>query len=1034
VNKFKHYLKVFSIAFCVLALVGCGSSSSSSSSSDDSGAVTVLGSTEVSGSVSASNSDLSQAQGGNLSGRISLLSGVALQQKIQLTKQAMSLMEGSISSVADEVTMSGGRVYVSVVDSEGNITTTNVYAEIDSNGDFDLELKEGQTYILKGIQFFEDSDGNINKVETERIVRVDSTDTSLAVTVQPGMDDILKTLVSRLEETGMSEKKLKSVISTVAENFDQLLASQDITIGSSLETVFTSSEAEEAGITLENIYDSGLANVVDTELDSNEQNTKARLNAKTEVKTLFKEAERTAKAEKSAAEMSENERKDLIRAMFGVADGGSSGGSKGKSGGGTNIPDFYISNFADAYANGLIIEMTTFAEAWKLGFPSEELTAEQIAEQFTTSMNAVLTEMYDIYDAGTTTRSSTAVLADRFFGGDYDSALNAVTAFPEDDRLELPLDPDTFSMNSLQAILAFGITGLFERTESEDFDPIAFTMGMGVVNLESNSVYLTESRVRPIRMWIPEDFSDFSGQWTQVDALDIEAEIIASDLDEEFEKVVFVYTNTDGDRSVVELTVESEEEGGDARITAPSSKVAMLSLRDSAGAKNYNSKIVSQEVSAETVVTNRYRISPWDFHHDSESDGSNIISDFAEGDVSIQVWGDTDGDEVLLTKTLTLYKFNVAPPTWTFPEGPDMEVIREQGWDPDFDPQYIAIPEGRSSVSPRLEWEHPTVDLPEGFRLAYSVNLGLQVFRKDHSTALGDTSDLGDSWDWEDENGYGKWKHIWDTWEDDELVFDNFVILPDSVQLTETLSSTDPEKNYQATYELNIRPVIVDEDGIIVSEGDESRTNFKVGTPPVSDYSLTGTVTFPSTITQNMSHLLGAEGMWKIGLFKDGSWVEGEFTHVLHNSENSDPRTPISVDGTPLVYELGDMDAVTASFELSYTLPTFSSDDGVLARFEEAQLMVWFDRTVAPTSDERWESVTLTDDEVNVYTDSTVSPAQSYMIEENSHFHNARIRAEDGGLVIDTYDESTDRHRRLFLEDTDNQTINGEVFKWWYNE
>ena len=163
---------------------------------------------------------MSQAQGGNLSSRVTLLSGIDLERKIQLTKQSLSLMEGSISSVSDEVLMSSGRVYVSIVGSDGTITTSNVYAEINSSGEFDLNLLEGQTYILKGIQFFEDSDGNINKVETERLVRVDDTDTSLSVAVQPGMDDILKTVVSRLEESGMSESKLKAVITTIVENLD----------------------------------------------------------------------------------------------------------------------------------------------------------------------------------------------------------------------------------------------------------------------------------------------------------------------------------------------------------------------------------------------------------------------------------------------------------------------------------------------------------------------------------------------------------------------------------------------------------------------------------------------------------------------------------------------------------------------------------------------------------------------------------------------------------------------------------------------
>lgn len=1026
-KKIKHYLRVFSVAFCVLALVGCGSSSSSSSSSDDGGTVSVSGSTTISGSVSVSNSDLGEAQGGNVSSKISLLSGMALQQKVELTKKKMSLMQGTIRSVSDEVTLTDGRVYVSVVESDGTIVTTNVYAELDSSGEFDLNLREGQTYILKGVNFFEDSDGNINKVESERILRVDDTDTALTIGIQPGMDDILKTLVDRLEETGLSEGKLKAVINTVATNFDQLYASQDITIGSSVERVFSAAEAQAAGITLENIFDSGLANIVDTEMDSNELNTKGRLNSRTEVKTQFKEAERAASVEKDAASMSEEERKDLIRAMFGVADGGSSGGSKGKSNGGGDIPDFYISNFADAYKNGLTISMTTFAEAWKLGFPSEVLTTEQVAEQFTASINAILTEMYDIYDAETVTRSSAAILADRFFDGDYGSALNVITAFPQDDRLTLPLDPDTFSMNALQAILSFHISGLFQRSESEEFDPISFTVAMGVVNLESNSVYITESRIRPVKMWVPENFSDKSGTWTQVDALDIEAEIIASDLQGDgIAKVVFVYTNTEDVESVVELTIESE--GEDTKIALPYSKMALLSQRNSVNTSKYNSRLISQEVTPETVETNRYRVNPWAFHHDDSSDDSNIISDFTEGEVSIQVWGDAEGENVLLSKTLTIYKFDVSPPVWTFPEGPDMETVRQQGWDPDFEPQYIAIPEGRTSVSPRLEWEHPTVDLPDGFRLAYAVNLGLQVFRKDHGTALGDTSDLGTEWDWEDD--YGKWRHIWDTWEDDSIIFDNFVILPESVQLTETLSSADSGKNYQATYELNIRPVVVDAAGVIVAEGDESRTNFKVGTPPVRDYTLTGAITFPSNMSVKMSHLSDMSGTWKVGLFKDGTWTSGEYRHSLHNSQVTDPRAPISVDGTDLVYELGDMSTVSASPVRSYTLPTFSSEDEILGRFEEAQLLVWFDVSTTPTSDERWESVTLHTNQVDVYTESGGFTDHTYMIEENSHVRSGRIRAEDGGLIADSYDESTNRHIRKFLEVTANQTINSDVFEW----
>ena len=1047
-GKIKRYLKVFGIVCFMLALIGCGASSSSSSSSEDSDDVSVSGSTTVSGTVTVSNSDVSLAQAGNVSSKVTLLSGIGLQEKIQLTKQKMSLMEGSIRSVSDEVGMNGGRVYLSIIQSDGTVVTTDTYADIDSEGNYSFSnLRDNQLYLIKGLQFYTDGDGNINKVETERVLKIDEGETTVSAPVQPGMEVLFKALVNQLQNTSLSEDSIKGVISTMASNFDTLIDDQDVTIESGVTTVKTASEALEEGLTEDNIFTNTDVNEVSIEYSVNDQESVARLIARTEVITTFEESNREAIVSITPTELTDEQRMQLIRSMFGVADGGAESGAKGNSSD-TNIPDFYITNFANSYKNGVMISMTTFANAWKLGFPSEPLTAEEVGAQFTASINAVLTEVYDIYDAETTTRSATALLADAFFDGDRAAALNVVTAFPSDDRLTLPLDATTFSMDALQSIFAFGISGLFERTESEPFDPITFTVALGIVVLEDNSVYITESRVMPTKMWAPDDFSTRIG-WSEVDAIDISVEVLGSSLEGDgIVKVVFKYEDTSEELQTVELTEEVWEEIS-VRQSTPLPKHAQLSLRSVAGAAKYNSKITQQDISSADVTTKRYSLNPWSFYFDYGADGSNFISDFETGTGTIEVWGDTTGETVLASKSVPLYKFDLSPPNWTFPLGPDMETVRLLGFDNAFVPQSIAVPEGRDTVSPRLEWSQPDVELEEGFRLAYSISLGIQVFPKDYAVALGDTTDLIPSdtvtayginasneieeyWDFGDE--YGRWKHLWDTWTNNSLVYDRFVILPQSVQLTETQSNADAAKNYQATYEVIIRPVVVNSQGVIVAEGDESRTNFRVGTPPVNDYSLSGSITFPSELAENMPHLdkHTVSGNWKVGLFKDVEWVESVgFEYALHNPENTDVRAPVSVDGTALVYDLGDMQTVIDSPVRTFTLPTFSSDDDVLARFEEAQLLVWFDVTSKPSGDARWSSITPEDDKIDVYTVTTAFSTQTHMLEENEYVPNSRIRLEDGGLVTYGYDESTDSHRRIFLEDAENQVFEVEVFQWF---
>lgn len=1058
-TKIKHYLKVFSIAFCVLALVGCGaSSSSSSSSSSDSDAVDISGSTTVSGVVTVSNAALTQAQAGNVGERLTVLSGMALQEKVAQVKQRLQSFSSTISSADDEVNMGGGRVYVSLVQEDGSIVTTSIYAEINSEGEYEFSidngngLADGNTYVFKAINYYEDGDGNINKVVSERIDRIDEGTTTKESPIQPGMEVIMKTVIDKLTSVDIDEETLTLVIGVIADTISELIENGDIVVETQVTQVASASEAEADGLTASNYFTESDEDVnnVDVTMSNEEKEAKSRAEADDDVASIFKEAELKEKRDKDPSEMSQEELEDLIRDMFGVADG-SNGSSGGKSGGDSDggVPDFYIFQFANAYRSDVHVDIETFATAWRAGMPSESRSLSVLSAEIVTSMNSVLTAIYEAYDAQTTTTSATKIMADDFFEGDQDAALKVTIAFADDDRFTLPVT-DSTEFDVLQSILMFGITGFMDDTDGGDhddedgddegegdddnFDPIAFTTTMGLVSLDDNTVYITEARVRPVRMWVPTNFTDHSSNWEQTDALDIEVSLLSNGVAEsDIASVQLSYTDTDGNSETVTLEIDDHDDEED-----PSEKAAILGRISTQGSAQYN-KVVLQETSSAFEV--RYRLSPWDFH--DGGDGTSIVSDFEAGSAQIIVKNTSGG--TLASETITIRKFTVDSPAWVFPTGPNMDTVRKYGWDNTFEPMFIPTEEGESSVSPRLEWEEYDGTLADGFSVAYAVNVGLQVFRKDHDTSLGDTTDLipsdvltdeginasnenDDYWDWSDD--YGKWKHIWSTWEDNKIVYDNFVILPSDVELEETLSNTDSGKNYDATYEISVRPLVVDDRGLIVWEGDESRTNFRVGTPPSYTYDLSGTITFPDTFAthDHMSHIASEAGEWKIGLFFNRQKNEsGRVRNVFWDEDNGDARTPLSVSDTPIVGSLGTFSDITSDPERDFTLPTFLSTDGLIERHEEVNLVVWYDVENAPSGDGRWESDP-EDDKIDVYDDPVYG---ANFLEQTEMVHNMQIRYEEGTLVLDTWDNETGHGDRQFLEVTENRVIDAEVYQWF---
>jgi len=1046
-------MKMVTVALLAV-MAGCAASSSSDSTSSSSdtnsaiqGNVTLSGVVTVSDSAQKQVSDTLESS----SARVLRLQELSLQARHATALQLLESTGGSvINSVDDEVPMEGGKVYVSYLNDTGEVVSTDISVEISATGSYQIDnLKDGVTYILTAEKVGFDSDGNINKIKTEAISHIESGATTAAANVQPGTDIIMRAIISAIQDTVDSlvssdstiDDKTKAIINTLVQNIitvvtetvSKSIESGETTVEVSVETVKTKEELatlsdSEKDAEREKIVTNTKKVEVDTTLSDTDKKVKSQLETDSSVTEVVKEASAKAQAAKDVSKMSIDEAKLLIARVFGVTDTGSSDSNSGSGRtaekNGPEVPDFFITQFANAYLGKKQATLTTFAQAWKDAKGDHELrTVEELKADFAEIISDQLTVLYNYYDTSSTANLSTVV-----------NLQGAKIAFPSDKKLTLPITGST-SFNVPQMISVFWMTGLFDETEGEgegeggggdNMDPYTLLKGLGILNLDANKIYIIDAGVRPVRFYVPDDLDNqTSGTWSQTDALNGDVSIFADgDVSEStIKKVVLRYTKTDGSAGVVELekqTNEGQNNGGEGSEIQNS--VAAMSRINANKVSAHNITIAEAGNGGnQNRLDLHYRLDPWRAIQNKER--AKIVSDYKSGDAVIQVIG--QNDQVLATTTVKIYKIEMNAPEWVFPVGPNMVKIKQQGWDPAFEPQLIALPDNVSALTKvRFEWKPstPATPLPDGLRVAYAVFVGLQVHKKDWNNTLGDTSSLGTEWDWQDDNG-NKWRHIWDSWQNGSLIFSNYVTLPSTVSFNATTSSS--EQNFEASYEVSIRPVVVDKRGFVVWEGDESRSNFKVGQDINWVTTVKGTVVFPNQIDNIMPQIKNYQGTWKIGLFYNNKMIERngktKLRPVFYDQDEEGPRGAVRTrSGVPLIASLGTTAEIKTDPSREYTLPGFSKTDEILKLNEDMMIKVWLDVSTKPSNDFRWNAITPSANAI----DFASTDFGTYPVEENTDMEFGNIRRGQEGIV---------RWRQSgpqFLSDGGEVEINGKVFNW----
>ena len=240
----------------------------------------------------------------------------------------------------------------------------------------------------------------------------------------------------------------------------------------------------------------------------------------------------------------------------------------------------------------------------------------------------------------------------------------------------------------------------------------------------------------------------------------------------------------------------------------------------------------------------------------------DIISDFTSGIYTIIV-KDADGNELERRefKKKVLIGMQYASPRLTSPNGmpqwpvecqfstePCTEFDKKmQEWQANGGTTTFAPEEGKDKAKVTLSWERPKVELPDGVKIAYSLNVG---FNKGC-----------------DEQGCN-WELIYDSWQNGRLLFGTSFTLPTPLEQTNPASGTD--------YNVNVCAQFIDtETGDEIGQGGCGHANFFVGEP----LDLSATFDIKGQVPT------GLEGPWKVALISeklDENALFGGWTTTVH--------------------------------------------------------------------------------------------------------------------------------------------------------
>ena len=899
----KHRLSGFLILLLSgsLFLASCGAASQSSGGSDSD--EDYSGTASLSGTIVVSSGDLSQL-------------GETNSQPSSSLSAKLSRVSSKLMSDEDNTVLSSGTAVLFEVKDDGSIVETGVTTPV-VDGSYNFEnIADGKKYIVRIVKVGEDAYGNKQLLKMDSFADIpDGVTTATAdVTEKTGMvanyivEKVIKTSGASFDKdmsTALYDKALEAV--------NDKLGSGDLIRISPVEAI----SSEDGILEFGEVSDTQKLNL---EIIDNDD-------------TLRDVVKQASFASRSSQINTLEDAKILIRAIFGQE---SQSSGQGKGGGDNNgPPDFFVTQFAQAWLDGVDVSILELATAYNASITNQQvqdyLTVEFITNallaQGSNANDSKLRQLYNFYDNA---------------GDDSGIPYYAKVIFPKNDRWTLPIT-DSQTMSVPQTLFFMASAGLIDgsvitdtdlREQIQDipFDPFELLKSIDFVNLEDDEFYIVDKQVRPMKTY-RNTGTEQNQNWQQVDALESNVQVYADpSILSRLVSVALHYPKADGSTGTAYYRLEMNTHGDNEGAQTSSMKKAKLATKGI-------SKLMSEQSQNENPMDAQWVISPYSRNNAPP----NYVTDYTSGEATITAY-DADG-EALVSGKVTIIKPNLTAAEWIYPVGQDMALLQTQGWDPDFQPTAVDVDES-NQASPILKWTAPTGTIPDGHYLAYAINLGLSMSRINHNADLGThtASNLDDDSDWDHvdtQHGY-RWKQIWNSWDSNRLITTQSFRLPIALNRTER----NQDRNYQTTYEVNITPVLVEsKSGRVVWQGTDARTNFMVGTDDPWSSTISGTISFSNKLLDRLPRDMTGTvipGTWKVGLFKTGgSNNQGQWTDHFHVTGS---KSPVSTGNIVMIDTLGSsQEIVNAGYQMNYEFPEFSKTDKLLEKNHGYSVIVWYD-------------------------------------------------------------------------------------------
>ena len=499
--------------------------------------------TNITASIAVTTDDLASISGTTVAGLLSLKSYTPLSD---------SFPKNLLKNTDTYATLTTGDCYLNTVDSDGSIIYTGTTTTIESDGTCTFsDVEINTTYVIEAEAIGYDSQGNTNILTQSTIAMPQTAGIDESVSISDTTSVIVTSLISGALETitnldDLDEATVTAVVSAITTALESAINSGVISVSSSVETYSGQDQTRVAN--------------AEVEMDDKDKEHYTYLaNNDETLSNVLQQYEYQASMNDEDFNLKDAE--EFIEKIFGVTETSrTTETDRTHDDGGNDIPDFIITEFAEAYladirasvieiANGYLIAGNMDSIVPSINLATAMVTA--VSEHLTTlnayySADTVDYDMLDEFDdIGAILAVFTLDRVTELANLDVNTRLTVPEVIIMMNTLDLmgdELNTDLFDTASITAI--YEDTSTDESTYSlmDSFDPIVFSTEIGFLNMNSvqTEVNIEHFEVRPMDYWSDDDGD---GSWTETTVLGAWVDIVGFGLSEtDIDSVVLTYT------------------------------------------------------------------------------------------------------------------------------------------------------------------------------------------------------------------------------------------------------------------------------------------------------------------------------------------------------------------------------------------------------------------------------------------------------------------------------------------------------------